>query len=454
MDKGDFSRDAASALKINIVLGCIILNFVTTLVGGSVGYIVGTETFAIPMYQLLLAACCFVAGGAMLIRVWLRKSLWVPLENIYLACSNALEVGTSDSLASDRRSFFDRLLIMVEELASQNNERQQEVERIKQEAFKESRTTVRALRKAEKETERAQSSRAEAFGQAALQLQDVADGLTGNTEQLLVLMNEVNEGASKQKTDLDNAKNSMEEITLVANNITETTYDTVENAKGAMSIAKKSSDVVHKNLEAVEQMKKTHSLLRDNMNDLSEQAGKITAVIELIEDVADQTNLLALNAAIEAARAGDAGRGFAVVADEVRKLAERTVLATADVRKIILSISGVIKNNASGVMQANEMLEDVHDLSIKSGESLAEIVEYAEGAYMQNETVVAAVEQQVAASRNMQELVQNIYSVSQHTVDISFKTSEAVDLVTNHTKTLCSVVEGFHHEKNVLSAAA
>jgi len=85
---------------------------------------------------------------------------------------------------------------------------------------------------------------------------------------------------------------------------------------------------------------------------LAQQAGEISAIVQLIHEIADQTNLLALNAAIEAARAGEAGRGFAVVADEVRKLAERTAKATKDIEVLVINI----RDNSNSAKTAMESL--------------------------------------------------------------------------------------------------
>ncbi len=95
------------------------------------------------------------------------------------------------------------------------------------------------------------------------------------------------------------------------------------------------------NSRAMEQMAVKGAKDAEESGRASAQASQaMTAIAEkisIVEEIAYQTNLLALNAAIEAARAGEHGRGFAVVAAEVRKLAERSQLASREVRGLAAS---------------------------------------------------------------------------------------------------------------------
>ena len=110
------------------------------------------------------------------------------------------------------------------------------------------------------------------------------------------------------------------------------------NAIEAASVSGANRVAVVKIAENLAALSEDTKRTSDNVHQLSQRAGQIGSIVQLIREVADQTNLLALNAAIEAARAGEQGRGFAVVADEVRKLAERTASATNEIATLVGSI--------------------------------------------------------------------------------------------------------------------
>ncbi len=95
---------------------------------------------------------------------------------------------------------------------------------------------------------------------------------------------------------------------------------------------------------------------------LSEAAGRIGNVIELINTIAGQTNLLALNATIEAARAGEAGRGFAVVASEVKILAEQTAKATKEISQKITGIQSSTQESVASIKEVSSVISRISEI--------------------------------------------------------------------------------------------
>ncbi|MBS1161158.1 MAG: methyl-accepting chemotaxis sensory transducer [Proteobacteria bacterium] len=134
-----------------------------------------------------------------------------------------------------------------------------------------------------------------------------------------------------------------------------------------------------------------HQLAEDSANTarevdaLAREASEISAIVQLIHEIADQTNLLALNAAIEAARAGEAGRGFAVVADEVRKLAERTSKATKDIDGLVSSI----RQNSNSAKTAMEVLSRTADGFSERGNAATAGMQQLMGLSRKMEQVIA-----------------------------------------------------------------
>jgi methyl-accepting chemotaxis protein len=147
--------------------------------------------------------------------------------------------------------------------------------------------------------------------------------------------------------------------------------------------------------EAVDQAQKTDA----RIGQLSQAAGRIGDVVNLIKTIAEQTNLLALNATIEAARAGEAGRGFAVVAAEVKTLAEQTAKATGEISQQIADIQSATEDSVVAIKEIGATIGRISEIS---------------------STIASAVEEQGAATQEISRNVQRAADgTSQGAADIS-----------------------------------
>lgn len=276
------------------------------------------------------------------------------------------------------------------------------------------------------EAERMAKDKTSAMLQAAEKLELVAQAVSTASTQLSAQIEQSSRGADEQSGRVRETATAMEEMNATVLEVARNAQQAADVSHQARQQAQEGSKIVTDAVKSIEAVHAQSIAIKEDMDVLGKQAEGIGQIMGVIADIADQTNLLALNAAIEAARAGDAGRGFAVVADEVRKLAEKTMIATQEVGQAITGIQEGTRKNIHNVEQAGVSIEEAAKLSVQSGESLKQILEFVHMVNDQVQSIATASEQQSAASEEINHSVEQVATISVETAQAMEQASSAV----------------------------
>lgn len=224
---------------------------------------------------------------------------------------------------------------------------------------------------------------------------------------------------------LQTSASAMEQIAV-------TVRQTAEHAGDAAGMATGNADLAQQGSAQVQR-------LRHSIAGIEQASGRMADITGLIDSLAFQTNILALNAAVEAARAGEEGRGFAVVAAEVRALAQRSALASKEIRSLISA-------NLERVQAGGEQVGEVEATMARIARSAAAmnqlLAEIASGAAQQREGVA-----QVGAS------VQELDGLTQRNVALVERSVASAQALQQESGELVAGVERFKLPEGELLAA-
>jgi len=230
---------------------------------------------------------------------------------------------------------------------------------------------------------------------------------------------------NQQKDAIEMVAGSSEEISASIDEITERIFENATAAEKSVSITERGSNELKEAIKLIGDAFNLTNEAKQKVEDVTEQADKIGAMIDIIESVAEQTNLLALNASIEAARAGESGRGFSVVADEIKKLAESTKQSVKHIQTVVANLNNSVKRSVSAIDLATESFQ----IGVNNVNNVKTLVEDSEKEVriirMGMESVKDQISSQAQASQEVASSIADINENTKHLSKMTYRTGKA-----------------------------
>jgi methyl-accepting chemotaxis protein len=252
-------------------------------------------------------------------------------------------------------------------------------------------------------------------------IQAEAERVSATAEQLSASSSQVANSSQHQSEAASSMAASVEQLTVSIDQVAERAAEAARISTHSGELSQQGSEVIQSAASEMASIERSVKASSEIIQVLERQSAEISAIVNVINEIADQTNLLALNAAIEAARAGEQGRGFAVVADEVRKLAERTAQSTREIAQMIDKIQDGTRNAVvsmeSGVAQAGHGVT----LANQAGSSIVEIRTEANRVVGVVGDISHSLKEQSTASN---EIARNVETIAQMTEENSAAVNE------------------------------
>ncbi|MFK7960095.1 MAG: methyl-accepting chemotaxis protein [Phycisphaerales bacterium] len=250
-------------------------------------------------------------------------------------------------------------------------------------------------------------------GEVATTCNEVIESSNRTTD----LMGELTTHADHQTREVEQIAAAAEEFSTTISQVTTECQSVQSQADAAGQSASKGAEVVQLTIDDIQAITETVADAGQMVEQLGHKSDEISAILDMINDIAEQTNLLALNATIEAARAGEHGRGFAVVADEVRGLAERTTAATEQVATSVSMIRTETSKAVETMRNGQGTVQQGCDRAVDAGDSMRQIVE-------QSAVLLQSIGQITRASEEQAETTQSLARSTNVLSDRATKTLE------------------------------
>jgi methyl-accepting chemotaxis protein len=253
---------------------------------------------------------------------------------------------------------------------------------------------------------------------------DAASRIDNVAKEMLAMTSDVQQATEDEHKKIEQSAVAIHEMNLSIQDVSKSAQESADFVKEVNNRLTKSTQMSACAQDAISILQNELNHAVSSISELESASQGTEAVLDSIEDIASQTNLLALNAAIEAARAGDQGRGFAVVADEVRSLSLRTAKSIEEVRHTMRRFQTVIQGVVSAIQESNQKGEEGKDQSSTALTLMREMAQSMAEVSMMNIQIASSVEQQSAASSEIDRHIHSIQTSSESVREKADRTQE------------------------------
>jgi methyl-accepting chemotaxis protein len=225
--------------------------------------------------------------------------------------------------------------------------------------------------------------------------------MSSSLEQLQQTSAQTNQILLRHASETDQTVTAITEMSSTADTVAQNAAETAAFTQRANEHADRSRVVVGEASNSVSALIGEVSSATQSVENMRQDAARITETLGVIGAIAGQTNLLALNAAIEAARAGEQGRGFAVVADEVRALAARTQASTSQINEMLVRLTTGVSTSVAAMENTQASCQSAADATARVNTGLDEMAGSVSHINNLSTQIATAAEQQSAVTEEI-----------------------------------------------------
>ena len=225
--------------------------------------------------------------------------------------------------------------------------------------------------------------------------------MSSSLEQLQRTSAHTNQILVRHASETDQTVTAITEMSSTADTVAQNAAETAAFTQRANEHADRSRVVVGEASTSVSALIGEVSSATHSVENMRQDAARITETLGVIGAIAGQTNLLALNAAIEAARAGEQGRGFAVVADEVRALAARTQASTSQINDMLTRLTAGVSSSVAAMENTQASCQSAADATARVNTGLDEMAGSVSHINILSTQIATAAEQQSAVTEEI-----------------------------------------------------